>query len=194
MILSSIMKQKYYFILGIVAALGLIIISGCNLVKPQSKISVPVVVDFSMEGIPALNEVVTLKITAKGSFSEDMVNKMIEDGLPVKVFFGLPPDYSSGGRTDVGLPEGFELVDGSLSFEGDVPQDQTVTITAKVKAVKTGYYEIYGYGLFPGAGKSERLFVKVTDSIETSKFSKESILPSKPFTDMVQEPRTPNNN
>lgn len=175
-------RKLFYF--EIVLALGIIVISGCNLVKPQSKISAPVVVDFSMEGIPALNEVVTLKLTAKGLFSEEMVSKMREDKLQVKVFFGLPPDYSAdGGKTELGLPLGFKLVEGDLSFEGEVPLDQTVGITAKVKAVKTGYYELYAYSFFPGAGKSERLFVKVTDDIGTSKVSKEALLPSSPKTE-----------
>jgi hypothetical protein len=66
------------------------------------------------------------------------------------------------------LPEGFERVDGDLTWEGDFMHGKTYTVTATVKAIMIGDWEITARALFsPTAssvqGGSTVLYVTVTE-------------------------------
>lgn len=50
------------------------------------------------------------------------------------------------------LPEGFELIDGDLQWEGDLTRDTIVQIKATIKAVKTGDWRIRAVAWFSPSG------------------------------------------
>jgi len=150
------MKQKYFLVL---ALFGIILVSGCvqqgNNDQPGntgSKISVPINISFTMSGTPALNQDVTLELYAKGWHPQE----------------GLI-------SSQIVLPENFELVSGDLSWINETPQQNEVHIVAKVKAIKTGTYNIMGTASILAGSKNEYLFVKVT------KYSLTSEVSDKPF-------------
>ncbi len=81
---------------------------------------------------------------------------------------------------EVELPEGFELVDGTLTWQGHVDPNQTVTHTITIKAVKPGKWTI---SVWAGPSQNprfdvENLYVTVTEtSAEVSKeLSRESVV------------------
>lgn len=54
----------------------------------------------------------------------------------------------SGATIDIGLPEAFELIDGDLSWSGDIAGGSSVTIQATIKAVEIGEYGITATALY----------------------------------------------
>ena len=74
--------------------------------------------DLSMSGMPSLGQVVELTFGSKSHVDAENVT--------MEIF----------------LPEGFFLINGNLSFEGEIPIQKEVRIKSSVKAVKTGMWEI----------------------------------------------------
>jgi len=75
-------------------------------------------------------------------------------------------DFASNIVIEVILPEGFELVDGTLTWEGHVDPNQTKTHTVTVKAVKTGQWTISAWAgpdYYPHYD-AESLYVTVTET------------------------------
>ncbi|KYK37905.1 MAG: hypothetical protein AYK18_18115 [Theionarchaea archaeon DG-70] len=75
-------------------------------------------------------------------------------------------DFASDIIIEVLLPEGFELVDGTLKWEGHADPNQTITHKVTIKAVKTGKWTISAW-----AGPShyphydvESIYVSVTET------------------------------
>jgi len=105
---------------------------------------------FHYERQSAINQEVTLELSAK-HLSPESINA---DTVPADI--------------KIQLPDGFELVSGDLSWSGNIPKQDTVRISAKVKAVKTGTYTIHGVA-YLGEGLTKNLVVTVTNDISTSK-------------------------
>ncbi|MGD2251179.1 MAG: hypothetical protein PVF58_22500, partial [Candidatus Methanofastidiosia archaeon] len=88
---------------------------------------------------------------------------------------------------EVELPEGFELVDGTLTWEGHLDANQIKTHIVTVKAVKTGRWTIRVWGGPSGSPKFElkNLYVTVTETsarVSTKPFKKNMITDSKSHT------------
>ena len=67
---------------------------------------------------------------------------------------------------EIELPEGFELVSGTLKWQGHVDPNQTITHTVTIKAVKTGKWTIRVWGGPSGSPRFElyNLYVIVTET------------------------------
>ncbi len=70
------------------------------------------------------------------------------------------------------LPNGFELVDGDLEWQGDIIRGTPVTIKATIRAIKTGDWNIEaGAGFSPGKGHylkgSANLYISVFEDSAT---------------------------
>jgi hypothetical protein len=75
-------------------------------------------------------------------------------------------DFASDIVFEFLLPEGFELVDGTLKWEGHANPHQTITHTITVKAVKTGKWTISAWAgpdYYPHYD-AESLYVTVTET------------------------------
>lgn len=75
--------------------------------------------DLSISGAPALNQTANLTCTIT-ALSEDVANT----------------------RARITLPNGFELVSGDLKWEGYLAKDVPLQLTATIKSVRTGIWEI----------------------------------------------------
>jgi hypothetical protein len=78
----------------------------------------PLMAEFTMSGKPALNR--TVNITFSFSSSEDTPNTIAE----------------------VILPEGIEYISGNITWEGFLSENETITLKASIKAVKTGQFTL----------------------------------------------------
>lgn len=146
---------------GNIACYGIVFQGGAS----PPKMSVPIEMQFSMAGAPSLNSEVMIQLTAKRLYPESI--KYAE--IPV--------------NAHIELPEEFELVNGNLSFRGNISKTDTVTIIAKIKPTKKGYYEIKSVADFFDSGKTKKLFAEVTDSSLTSRASEQPIyIDNDPFT------------
>jgi hypothetical protein len=87
--------------------------------QPQSgELSPNIMADLSMSGIPSLDQVVELTFSSKSYI--DAKN------ITMEIF----------------LPEEFALVDGNLTFKGEIPRNKNLQIKALVKPIKTGMWTI----------------------------------------------------
>jgi hypothetical protein len=85
----------------------------------------------------------SMPIEVKLSFSEP---PMLGKPVQVTATFSLVRDYFRETVNDVDariiFSEGFELVDGTLGWKGDFVRGQTYTISARIKSIKMGTWEI----------------------------------------------------
>ncbi len=121
--------------------------------KPQSsELSPSITADLSMSGVPSLDQVVELTFSSK--FSVDFKNATME----------------------ISLPEGFALVNGNLTFNGDVSKGEEVQIKSLVKATETGVWKIQAgvQGYYIGGGdftNRDSLYINVSgNSGQVSQF------------------------
>ncbi|MBI2578077.1 MAG: hypothetical protein HYW26_00020 [Candidatus Aenigmarchaeota archaeon] len=110
-------------------------------VKP----SAPMYVNLSLTGTPSLNQPVELTFTVTPL--TDAPNTLIQ----------------------VMLPEGFSLISGNLSWNGDIAKNETIQIRSTVKAVEAGYWaiEAYAKSMRFGFGKRSMLFINVSETTAT---------------------------
>lgn len=131
------MKQGYHLIIGVIIILGVILSVGCtnNYQARQNtpKATPPVNIKINMLQTPKLNDIATLEF--------EVINK-IPNGNPIQV--------------DLLLPEGFKFVEGDfiltsntitnqdskegLRWFGNLSENETIKLSAKVRAVKSGEY------------------------------------------------------
>lgn len=106
---------------------------------PQSgeKATSPIGARLAIEGIPSLNNEVSLRLTATSEIDV--------------------PDVD----VEIKLPDTFELVDGSLSWSGAMVKDQSVELEAAVRPKSLGECQIDGYAqgrLFDEQGEVEAAY------------------------------------
>jgi hypothetical protein len=134
------MRKRKIFILLLLLPLVLLSLPGC-----VSAPSSPVKVQISFSELPILGKPVQLTATFKLTQSRKPVVQDV--------------------TTCITLPEGFEKVDGDLEWKGDFIPGNTYTLSARVKAVKTGAWKIEAQA---SSGKSvggyTDLWVEVTEA------------------------------
>jgi len=107
----------------------------------------PVDVNLCLSGAPPLNE------TAALNFTITLLQPNIEN---VNASFHIL------------LPEGFELVSGELSWEGNISTGETVQINALIKAIENGEWTIEGRGTIGTVLQVyDRVYVTVSDEVAT---------------------------
>ncbi|KCZ71274.1 S-layer like family, C-terminal region [Candidatus Methanoperedens nitroreducens] len=127
-------------------------------VKPTALIDV----NLSMEGLPKLNQTVELLFTVNPHTSFPNTSIQIQ------------------------LPEGFVLVNGDLSWRGDLAKNETKRIQAFIKAIKTGNWTIVALArsfrevdsFTETEGKADALFISISE--ETATVSKKQPVLQRP--------------
>ncbi len=129
---------KLSMILGLLLVLLAALFLGC---PPKN----PIQVKLSFSEPPVLGKPV--QFTATFNLSKDYVRDV--------------PDVDAS----IILSEGFERVDGSLEWKGDIVRGQTYPIKATIKSVKTGTWLISGeaWSESAGANGSKGWYVTVTE-------------------------------
>lgn len=162
------MKQTTYLILGIIV--GIILISGCVSVEN------PVVINKDVSGVPSspmdLEPIIT-------QFSED---KTSEISIKVGMREGYKTEYfeAKGTRIEISLSNQIELVEGDLSWEGDIIGDDVVELSIRVKAVENGEGSITANAIthdFPGYD-----YISDTETVYVLVESNKVEISNKPFT------------
>jgi hypothetical protein len=114
------------------------------------------------QGVPAHD------ITVKLSFSEPPVlEKTVELTATFRVIEGARDAHNVTAR--IILPDGLEKVSGDLEWNGDMLRDNVYTVSALVKTIKTGVWEVTANAFFhPSAdssfGGSRTIYVSVSES------------------------------
>jgi hypothetical protein len=135
------------------AALGVVIVNsigwgmsylGLSGVERTSAPSVPIGVELSLSPVPRLNEVGELRCVVTSVFKASDV------------------------RVEVKLPDGFALVSGDLTWQGDLTADGKVEVIANIKTVKLGSWVIEGEAGYSFTGgmylDRDRLYITVTEA------------------------------
>jgi hypothetical protein len=107
--------------------------------------------DFTVIGEPILNQEVEIIFTVKP----------ITDSLETRI--------------QIHLPEGIELIQGDLSWEGNLKEDEVVEIKVTVKPIREGQWEIWSYveGLLDGiADKSLTYYLYLLTSRDNGQVSR----------------------
>ena len=164
------MSCKSIFILLLILLVFLLSLQGCassqEEVGTQSPIeNVPASPQESLPPTPAPRGAIIVKL----SFSEPPVlNKPVE----ILATFALREGYKKDTTNTVArisLDEGFELLDGSLEWKGDLLHGSPVEIKATVRAIKTGERIISAKGKAPITSGYTELYAYVSeDSAEIS--------------------------
>jgi hypothetical protein len=133
--------------IGVIVTLLISFLPGC---KGGGAPAFPIEVQFSFSEPPVLGKPV--QVTATFNLIEGYFKKTVNNV-----------------DAQIVLSEGFQLVDGTLEWEGDFVLDQTYQIFATVKSVKTGTWKIGAQALFsPGEGAidggAKALYVTVTEN------------------------------
>jgi hypothetical protein len=106
--------------------------------------SVPIGVELSLSPVPRLNEVGELRCVVTSVFKASDV------------------------RVEVKLPDGFALVSGDLTWQGDLTADGKVEVIANIKTVKLGSWVIEGEAGYSFTGgmylDRDRLYITVTEA------------------------------
>ena len=79
----------------------------------------------------------------------------------VEIVFSInPPVDSLNTEIEIFLPEGIELVQGDVYWEGDIQRDEVVGITIRVKPVQEGQWIIHIYvkGMLDGKYEKDRVY------------------------------------
>jgi hypothetical protein len=105
-------------------------------------------------------------INAQLSFSEPPI---LGKTVQVTATFNLEIDYQDAPNITarIILPEGFEKIDGDLEWQGDFIRGNTYTLSARIKAIKTGTWKIAAQassGKSDGMGGYRELWVKVSET------------------------------
>lgn len=124
-----------------------LLISGCIGEKLEvsdngsKKAIAPIHINLSLSGTPSLGENITINFKVK------------------------PEIYAPNTTIIIELPEGFEYIDGNLSWNGDIQQNETVQISAKLKTVVEGEWKIkaWAHSSQPDGsfGKGDILYITV---------------------------------
>ncbi|PKO20229.1 MAG: hypothetical protein CVU38_21240, partial [Chloroflexi bacterium HGW-Chloroflexi-1] len=107
----------------------------------------PLDVDLSLSGKPLLGSTQTMTFTVKPWPGTDAPNAAITITLPPEI----------------------ELVSGSLTWQGDIPKDETRQVQVNVRIASKGYYSARGYvrfsrSVYGGYGKTAALYFVVDDT------------------------------
>lgn len=91
---------------------------------------------------------------------------LLGKSVEVTLTFSIAQGYRGDAKdvtARIMLPEHFEKVSGDLEWQGDMVKGQTYTIRATVKAVKVGYYVIWGrvFGGAPRGGSAHDIYVGI---------------------------------
>ena len=121
---------------------------------------------FSVALLPGFESSPSLPIKAQLSFSELPI---LDKPVQVTATFNLEIDYQDAHNitTCIILPEGFEKVDGDLEWKGDIIRGNTYTLSARIKAIKTGTWKIEARassGKSDGMGGYTALYVSVSET------------------------------
>ena len=93
-------------------------------------------------------------------FESPSLNKPV--GISFTVQAEIAPKRPVNGTVRILLPEGFELVEGNLSWKGEMKRGEIITLNATIKAVKTGEWTIQAVAGFTSPyGVQEILFLYV---------------------------------
>ena len=156
-------KKKILFgVLIIFIFAGIIIF--LFIIKPilnsASAPSSPMKLDLSISNAPALGE--TAEITAT-----------------ITYIFGQNKDYVLNTTANITLPEGFELINGYLDWEGIIkPEVPEINFSILIKSVKTGDWTIEGRAKTPPTGST---YFGGRDFIYISVMEDEAIISDVPF-------------
>ena len=146
-VIESSVKQKTK-ILAVFLSLMFVFIGACtstpvsqNEDVSSNKPSVSLRVELSIMGIPSLNQ-------------------------PVELVLTIAPAINAPNTTaQIILSEKFILINGDLTWEGDIDKDDTFTLTATIKAVEEGDTTIQAQVLSGEPsyrfGKNDTLFISV---------------------------------
>lgn len=156
------MNRKAFLALAI---LGIIFVSGCVQSSPKIVGGNSVVINTGGSGAPASPMDLTLTIA---QFSADKTGEITvrigkRTGYPAERF------EAKNTRGEIQLPEGLQLIDGNLVWNGDIIGDTIVEFKVKVKAVKNGEWVVTAKALsneFPGydaVGDMESGYVLIKD-------------------------------
>lgn len=103
-------------------------------------------ITISIDGQPLLNQPVEITVIAESSPAD----------IPNATF-------------EIRLPEGFELISGSLKWQGNLKKNDTITLRAKIKTIRTGDYAIqflstYMKDSLPLALDTKFIYISVSES------------------------------
>ena len=142
------MRRKITIIVGVIVIIVLLVIlvllpfQESNINVSESAPSYFKEKRLSLLGIPSLNSPVTVIF----SVSTDTI--------------GWGPNIS----LEILVPEGIKLINGNLSWRGDIGPEETVNITAVIQAVKTGDFAIIALAGMPLDGEkidADSLYISV---------------------------------
>ena len=109
----------------------------------------------------------------------------------VEVIFSVKPITESlETKIRIHLPEGIELTQGALSWEGDLKEDEVVQIKITVRPIREGQWEIWSYveGLLDGqADKSLTYYLYLLTSADSGQVSRTPFYADYPYGEMMNE-------
>jgi len=162
--------KKYYWIIGIIAAIvivAVILISGVGPEEEGEKYVItenPVVINKDVSGVPSSPMDLVLIIS---QFSED---KTSEVTAKISKREGYPAEAVNWINTNakINLSEGLELMEGSLNWQGDIVGDAQKEFKIKVRAVKNGEWIVEANAKYiidetSWYGDVERFYILVKD-------------------------------
>ena len=144
------MDSKMFWKYGLfLACVVVVVVLSLGCLQPASENEIenkpiaPINANLSIFGVPTLNQTVELALIATPLI--DAPNTTIQ----------------------ILLPNGFELVDGNLSWEGDVLKNEIVRLTVSVKAIKKGNFVIEASTISNkpsySFGKLNKLYINVSE-------------------------------
>jgi hypothetical protein len=144
------------------------VLLGCSCRTPP--LGIPIEVDLSISNAPALNETAELTCTIASVFDAPNTTAQIT------------------------LPDGFELVSGDLSWQGDIAPNGQESFNFSIRTVETGNWTIEAdAGYFPDEnswyGDTDRLYVSVSE--ETAWVSKTPFLSDDTGARRLETPSVP---
>lgn len=139
------MNRKAFLALAI---LGIILVSGCvQRETATDDMNPPINLDISLSDKPYINQPVTLALIADST----VISKTAE----MQIF----------------LPEGIELVDGSLKWSGEIPKGEK-SLNAVVKVIKAGNYTIRGQLKDEKEGFENNVYIYLRVTDNSAEFSR----------------------
>ena len=127
-----IMKRVWILITLTLVA---IVMAGCLEENVRETPSSGILVNLTIDKAPALNETAELKLSMTA------------------------PRNASNARAKILLPEGLVFLSGDLSWNGELIENRTQSIHAKVRAVKTGNWTIIG-----AAGGNDYIYLSIQEN------------------------------
>ncbi len=161
------MKQKHYLILGIIIVAVIVVaifVDRYTTTEIYILTENPVVINTETSGVPSSAMDLVLIAT---QFSEDRTSEITvriskREGYPIE---GVNWADTTAGIT---LPDGFELIEGDLNWQGDIIGDDIKEFKIKVKAVENGEWIVEAnakYMIYEDNwwGDIERFYILVKD-------------------------------